>query len=203
MRTDDGALARARRSFLRGFRKETGNFRSSQGHGHFSQDGRDFRQIGLLEHIYGGALSLEDRFLGIWARSLVGEEFGRVPITARHSEFTPCQPIHCPQTFTEKILLEALRNEPVASVHFNSEVASIENREDGAKLTLKDGKAVGAQWVVGADGAGSSVRKVLEIETEGPGDMGHFVNVMFRAPYRPAPPRSPRDSLSGAVGGVL
>jgi putative polyketide hydroxylase len=142
-----------------------------------------FRQTGLLEHIYGGALSLEDRFLGIWARSLVGEEFGRVPITARHSEFTPCQPIHCPQTFTEKILLEALRNEPVASVHFNSEVASIENREDGAKLTLKDGKVVGAQWVVGADGAGSSVRKVLEIETEGPGDMGHFVNVMFRAPY--------------------
>ena len=34
------------------------------------------------------------------------ENFGRVPITARHSEFTPCQPIHCPQTFTEKILLK-------------------------------------------------------------------------------------------------
>ena len=37
--------------------------------------------------------------------------------------------------------------------------------------------------VVAADGAGSAIRKVLAIETEGPGDLGHFVNVMFRAAY--------------------
>ena len=139
-------------------------------------------QNGLLERIHGGSLLVEGRWLGIWARSLVGEEFGRVPITAHHSEFTPCQAIHCPQTWTEKVLLEALRQEPV-DVRFNSEVVSIESREGGVRLVLSNGEAVGARWVVGADGAGSAIRNNLGIETEGPGNMGHFVNVMFRASY--------------------
>ena len=37
--------------------------------------------------------------------------------------------------------------------------------------------------MVAADGAGSGVRRQLSVETDGPGDMGHFVNVMFRAGY--------------------
>ena len=141
------------------------------------------RQNGLLERIYGGSLSVERRWLGIWAKSLVGEEFGRVPITAHHSELTPCQPIHCPQTWTEKVLLEALKQEPVVSVRFNSEVVSIESGEDGVRLMLSNGATVWARWVVGADGAGSAIRNNLGIETEGPGNMGHFINVMFRASY--------------------
>lgn len=34
-------------------------------------------------------------------------------------------------------------------------------------------------------GAGSAIRHQLEVETDGPGDMGHFLNVMFRADYGP------------------
>ena len=109
------------------------------------------RQNGLLEHIYSGSLSVERRWLGIWAKSLAGEEFGRVPITAHHSDFTPCQPIHCPQTWTEKVLLEALKQEPVASVRFNSEVVSIESGREGVQLMLSNGTNVWARWVVGAD----------------------------------------------------
>lgn len=141
------------------------------------------RQNGLLERIGGGSLTLEERSLGIWAKSLVGEEFGRVALTALHSDLTPCQPIHCPQTWLEKVLREALEQEPVASVSFNSEVASVESLEDGARLVLSNGNTVGARWVVAADGAGSAIRKNLAIDTEGPGDMGHFVNVLFRASY--------------------
>ena len=50
-------------------------------------------------------------------------------------------------------------------------------------LQLSTGETVSAQWVVAADGAGSGVRRELSIETDGPGDMGHFVNVMFQARY--------------------
>jgi putative polyketide hydroxylase len=141
------------------------------------------RQNGLLERVLGGSLIIEGRWLGIWARSLRGEEFGRVPFTAQHSEFTPCQAIHCPQTWTEKVLLEALRQEPVATVGFNSEVTSIEQHRDGVRLKFGTGKVTDAQWVVAADGAGSAIRNNIAIETEGPGEMGHFVNVMFRASY--------------------
>ncbi len=95
------------------------------------------QQNGLLERIHGGSLSVEGRWLGIWAKSLVGEEFGRVPITAYHSESTPCQAIHCPQTWTERVLLGALKQEPLAAVRFNSEVVSIESREDGCTLGVE------------------------------------------------------------------
>jgi putative polyketide hydroxylase len=141
------------------------------------------RQHGLTERILGGSLPSDERFLGIWAKSLVGEEYGRVPLTAWHSEFTPCTPLHCPQTWTEKVLLEALQHEPIAQVHFSSEVVSIQQREDDVLLRLSAGETVHAQWVVAADGAGSGVRRQLSIETDGPGEMGHFVNVMFRARY--------------------
>ncbi|MGB8463788.1 MAG: FAD-dependent monooxygenase [Terrimicrobiaceae bacterium] len=142
-----------------------------------------FRQNGLLERLSGGSLVTDGRWLGIWARTLVGEEWGRVPLTAHHSELTPCTAMHCPQTWTEKVLLEALKQEPIASIRFNAEVTSLESREDGVRLVLSNGEAVGAQWVVAADGAGSDIRNNLQIETEGPGEMGHFINVMFRAAY--------------------
>lgn len=141
------------------------------------------RQHGLMERILGGSLPIEGHFLGIWAKSLIGEEYGRVPLTALHSDFSPCKPLHCPQTWTEKVLLEALDHEPVAQVHFSSEVVSIDPREDEVLLQLSTGETVHAQWVVAADGAGSGVRRQLSVETDGPGDMGHFVNVMFRAGY--------------------
>jgi putative polyketide hydroxylase len=142
-----------------------------------------FRQNGLIERIMGGSLPIEGRCLGIWAKSLVGEEFGRVPITAMQSEFTPCKPLHCPQTWTEKILLEAVKQEPVATVRFSSEVVSIDQREDQVRLQLSTGETVRAQWLVAADGAGSGIRRDLSIGTDGPGEMGQFVNVMFQARY--------------------
>ena len=70
----------------------------------------------LIDRIMGGSLPVEGRSLGIWAKSLVGDEYGRVPLAALHSEFTPCKTLHCPQTWTEKVLSEALSQEPVADV---------------------------------------------------------------------------------------
>lgn len=55
----------------------------------------------------------------------------------------------------------------------------------GARVRLNDGKTFEAGWVLAADGAGSRVRKSLGIETDGPGDLGHFVNTLFRANYGP------------------
>ena len=142
-----------------------------------------FRQHGLLDRVIAGSLPGEGRCLGIWAKSLVGEEYGRVPLVALRSEFTPCKPLHCPQTWTEKVLSEALSQEPIVDVRFSCEVVSIEPREDDVLLGLTTGDTVRAQWVVAADGAGSGVRRDLGVDTDGPGEMGHFINVMFQARY--------------------
>jgi len=71
--------------------------------------------------------------------------------------------------------------EPLAEVKFDCEVLNIQAHEDCVRLSLPGNQTVDVPWVVAADGAGSAIRRSLDVETDGPGDMGHFLNVMFRA----------------------
>jgi|SRR5215469_5617655 len=144
-----------------------------------------YRQLGLIDRITEGSLSRGDRSLAIWSRTLVGEELGRVPYTQEFSEFTPCTGLHCPQTWTEKVLFDAVAAESNAEVKFNCEVLNIAPSDESVRLTLPGEQVLEVHWVVAADGAGSAIRHQLEVETDGPGDMGHFLNVMFRADYGP------------------
>ena len=142
-----------------------------------------YRQVGLLEAIEKGSLSLEGRSLAFWAKSLVGETLGEVPL---HEAMTPVSPspvLHCPQTWVEEVLLEAVHKEPLAEVRFSTEVSSVEQGECQVTVQLANGERLSASWLIAADGAGSRVRKSLYIDTDGPGDMGHFINTLFRAPY--------------------
>lgn len=152
-----------------------------------------FLQQGLYSFFEASSLPLEGRALQVWSRKLTGEELGRTALEGVHSEFTPVTPLHCPQTETERILLEALRMEPLAHLHFGCEVQEVRLVEAGGELRLQNGDAHTFSWLVAADGAGSRIRKLLQIPTAGPGDMGHFLNILFRAPYGPA--LSGRESL--------
>jgi hypothetical protein len=88
-----------------------------------------------------------------------------------------------PSNLDGEIFFEALSQEPLANVRFSCEVISLNPAEDEVLLGLSTGDTVRAQWVVAADGAGSGVRRDLSIDTDGPGEMGRFVNVMFQARY--------------------
>ena len=142
-----------------------------------------YRQLGLIDRITEGSLSRGDRSLAIWSRTLVGEELGRVPYTEEFSELTPCTGLHCPQTWTEKVLFDAVTAESDAEVRFNCEVLNIAPGDESVRLTVSGEQVFDVPWVVAADGASSGIRHQLEVATDGPGDMGHFLNVMFRADY--------------------
>jgi putative polyketide hydroxylase len=144
-----------------------------------------YRQLGLLESITANSLSRADRMLAIWSRTLVGEELGRVPVADEGSEYTPCTALHCPQTWTEKVLLDAVNAECCAEVRFNSQVLGVGPGDESVRVQLAGEQAEEFPWVIAADGASSGVRHQLRVETDGPGDMGHFLNVMFRADYGP------------------
>jgi len=60
--------------------------------------GEIFRQARVLDAIDRGGLSLDGRSLGIWSKSLVGEELGRIPQPSTDPLLTPCRSRHCPQT---------------------------------------------------------------------------------------------------------
>ncbi len=151
-----------------------------------------FRQCGFLGEMTALDFRTPDTQLMIWARSLCGEEFGRAPLPADEPSLSPCHPFHSPQTHTEKILLNALMAEPLAKVLFSHRVRHLRPLPQGVELELEtpDGPLMArAEWVVAADGAGSPTRKSLGIEADGPGDLGHFLNVFFHA--------DPGDRLKG------
>lgn len=142
-----------------------------------------YRGLGLLGRIAEGSLAVEGRWLAIWAKSLAGEELGRVPLAASRSPLTPCEVLHCPQTWVEEVLLSAVLAEPLASVQFGAQVESVAPGPDLVEAGLARGGSLSAPWLIAADGAASGIRRALGVGTAGPGDMGHFVNVMFRADY--------------------
>jgi len=142
-----------------------------------------FRQLGLEAAIEKASLPLEGRSLQIWCRSLAGEELGRVPLSDSTHPHSPCGPQHCPQTETEKVLMDALAREPLAKVCFDCEVTEVHQTPEGGELKMTDGSLHFFHWLIAADGAGSLLRRQLRIPTSGPGDLGHFLNVEFMADY--------------------
>ena len=148
-----------------------------------------FRSLGLESAIKSGALDMQDRALAIWSRSLVGEEWGTIPLP-RGADGEPANgATHCPQTVTEHALLATLENEPLASILFDHEVMAFSEHDDGiVRISVRRPASIvpvefRCRYLIAADGAASPIRRGLQIQAEGPGDQGHFLNIFFRAAY--------------------
>jgi putative polyketide hydroxylase len=105
-----------------------------------------YRQLDLLESITANSLSRADRMLAIWSRTLVGEELGRVPVADEGSEYTPCTALHCPQTWTEKVLLDAVNAVCCAEVRFNSQVVGVGPGDESVRVPLAGEQAEEFPW---------------------------------------------------------
>ncbi|WOO40697.1 FAD-dependent monooxygenase [Rubellicoccus peritrichatus] len=148
--------------------------------------GEIFRQLGLHKELMSEDLHTDE--LSIWSRGFTGEVLGRVPFVDNVSNYTPCRRIHCPQPHTETVLRNAVDIEPLAEIHYDTRVDTINDSGSRVEVCFSnlnsgDTGILYASWLIAADGAESPVRQKLGIETEGPGDLGHFLNVYFRAPY--------------------
>lgn len=94
--------------------------------------------------------------------------------------------VHLGQDKLGAITLEHLLRLPNTEVVFNTEVTGITQDSDGVTLrTSRDGVAaeIRADWVIGADGAGSTVRTELGIEFEGMTWPERFVATNLRFPF--------------------
>jgi 2-polyprenyl-6-methoxyphenol hydroxylase-like FAD-dependent oxidoreductase len=84
-------------------------------------------------------------------------------------------------------LLDYLRSSPHADVRFRCELVSMQQSDGAARVVLLDRSAgdtweVRASFVLGADGAHSTVRERLGIAMVGSDDLAEFHNVAFTAP---------------------
>lgn len=71
-----------------------------------------------------------------------------------------------PQVDTEDFLLDALKDLDVP-IHWDSAVETVESTEDGVRVETENGDVFEGEFLVGADGAGSTVRKEIGVEFEG------------------------------------
>lgn len=127
----------------------------------------------------------------VWVTSLTGHEFGREPFPTKNDEKKPPQSPQkrerCPQDMFDPILRRNVAKYPTSQVCYETELVSFQEKADYVLATLRDvrtGKerVVQADYMVGADGGASEVRKALGIDMTGNAVLTYTTNVIFRCP---------------------
>ena len=101
------------------------------------------------------------------------------------ASLSPATGVIAPQDHLEPVLMEHLLSLPGTSVRLGTELVAIDQDGDGVTVTLREGdetSTLRAEYVIGADGAHSAVRRLAGITMQGPGELGAYLAVLFRAP---------------------
>lgn len=145
------------------------------------------RAWGLEGAVRSGAIDASPT--GWVGRTLASAEGAEVsmgfPSAEVAASLSPTTGVIAPQDHLEPVLLEHLRSLPGTSVRLGAEVIGLEQDDDGVTVTLREGEKAStlrATFVIGADGAHSAVRRHSGITMEGPGELGAYLAVLFRAP---------------------
>ena len=148
-----------------------------------------YRQLGLLEKMLEGGLRHPCEAVSTWSRGgLVGELLGSAPMVEDDTRFSPCTHFHCSQPHNEAVLLEAAQAQPTVDIRFQTRELEFSQDAEGVSVVCEnpDGstETIRADYLIAADGDRSPIREKLGIQRQGPGEMGRFLSVYFRANYR-------------------
>ena len=102
----------------------------------------------------------------------------------RISRISPTHPVHCPSNRLLPVLLDAAR-EGNDCIRFGHRLAEFTEYRDGVQATVQGKNRsynVRCQYLVGCDGAASSVRQKMGIALHGKQGMQHLINVHFHSP---------------------
>jgi putative polyketide hydroxylase len=150
-----------------------------------------FRQVGVEDAVKAAAASAwrQGAFGGARrGRTLVDAEL-IIDVAAMHSKMAAIAPspssfTACPQTLIEPVLRQHLEARG-GDVRFGHELISFTDTGDAVIATVRgpdeQKTVIEANWLIGADGAGSFVRRQLGIETIDTPAPQHLVNIFFHA----------------------
>ena len=94
----------------------------------------------------------------------------------------------CTQDLSEPVLLAAA-GQRGADIRFNTEMISFAQHDEYVLVTVRhretgEKSCIKADYVIAADGAGSTIRKTLQVPTEGRGAISNLLNIYFEADLR-------------------
>ncbi|GLA18158.1 hypothetical protein AnigIFM62618_005313 [Aspergillus niger] len=145
------------------FERESSIIRSPRAMGYFDITQAEFRKAGILDDIREAGL-LNDQGLK-WRRPRDGPYLAELP----HSPDPATWPVQLGQDVVGNIILKHLAKYPNAEVNFDHTLESLDQSEiDGTVTTRYNGsRQHTSQFLVGADGGKSTVRKLVGIQLEG------------------------------------
>ncbi|WP_235215257.1 FAD-dependent oxidoreductase [Phaeacidiphilus oryzae] len=150
------------------------------------------RDLGLEERLMREATPWELMSNTTFCTSLVGEELGRIPSwgtdPVKHAAYqlaSPCSMVDAPQTITEPILVGEAQKRG-AKIRFDSEYLGHEQDADGVTSLVRDRLTgqeyqVRSRYLIGADGARSTVAEHAGLPYEGPGPVSGAMNIIIEA----------------------
>ncbi len=149
-----------------------------------------FRSWGLEEAIRAGAADVEP--CGRVTHTLASGEGSVIrlgyPTAAEAAAVSPTRPAWAPQDHLEPALLELFRQTEAGELRVGCELVALEQNAGGVVASLHDTRPgttprVRARYLIGADGAHSSVRAALGIGMVGPDTLAEFQMVQFEAAF--------------------
>lgn len=152
-----------------------------------------FRSWGLEAAIGAGAADVET--CG-WVTPTLASGQGVVievgyPSDTDWAATSPTRPAWAPQDHLEPLLFQLLEEAATCEIRLGCEVVELDQSDGGVVASIRDhasGKieTVSSKYLVGADGAHSSVRKAIGVHMEGPDALAEYQMVQFNAPLSEA-----------------
>jgi 2,4-dichlorophenol 6-monooxygenase len=151
-----------------------------------------FRDLGIEDDVRAVAVPNELMGNNVWATSFAGRELARLMTwgsgVARKSDYEAASPsamCNVPQHILEPVILQAGRQHG-ADIRFSTELIRISQTPDAVHATVRDRTTghtyeIRARYVIGADGARSTVAQQAGFEFDGEAGLGHAVNVWLKA----------------------
>lgn len=131
----------------------------------------------------------------VYVTGLNGYELGREPLPSRADERPPPQSPQkrerVPQDLFDPILQRFAGSFPHVTLRYRAELVVYEQTADGVQASVRDAitgntETVSADFLVGADGASSTVREIAGIGMSGNPALTYTTNVVFRCADFPA-----------------
>jgi len=149
------------------------------------------RRWGIADDVMNCPFPGDHPLDAVFVTNLFGYELGRVMRPARnHQTADPASPYRlqaCSQIWFDPLLLKLARSFPGVTIRHLHRLESFTWSADGVSAEITDLASgarlrLGADYLVGCDGAASLVRQTLGIRLTGKGTLGHPLNMFFRAP---------------------